>query len=392
MLTGLEKGQAPEAFLAGLGEEIVHRARAFDPAGLFDSQALERLLNLTSVWTGDSLKLFVDGRPVLAQKYCAPALDQTGRTVARPNPDKVMGWLKEGASLILNDVDQLDPNLAAMRALLQRATGARAQANLYYSRAERQAFPSHFDSHDVLALHCEGDKLWRIYANREPWPINHAAWQAVQAEAETRKGPVRQEVLLAPGDLLYLPRGQWHDALAAHDGALHVSFGLTRPIGLDALAVLWDRAAADPEFRQPLPTAPPARAEHLRHLAARLAELSDARSLAAVDEMLRGWPYPDQRYRLPEPVPVDAAPRPRIKGSYITTSADFRLVRTRDGRIGLQGPRGAVEIPPGFEAPSRWVIEQGAFEAAELAARFPALDTLAFVNDLVAMKVIRASF
>ena len=30
-----------------------------------------------------------------------------------------------------------------------------------------QAFAPHFDTHDVFALHCQGEKMWNIYENFE---------------------------------------------------------------------------------------------------------------------------------------------------------------------------------------------------------------------------------
>ena len=36
-----------------------------------------------------------------------------------------------------------------------------------------QAFAPHYDTHDVFALHCEGEKVWNIYENFEQDPINH---------------------------------------------------------------------------------------------------------------------------------------------------------------------------------------------------------------------------
>ena len=35
-----------------------------------------------------------------------------------------------------------------------------------------------------------------------------------------------EQVTLRPGDLLCIPRGQYHDALASQNGAIHVAFGL----------------------------------------------------------------------------------------------------------------------------------------------------------------------
>jgi ribosomal protein L16 Arg81 hydroxylase len=47
-------------------------------------------------------------------------------------------------------------------------------------------------------------------------------------------------VTLKPGDLLYIPRGQFHDALASKNGAVHVAFGLTYFKPIDLMSSLWE--------------------------------------------------------------------------------------------------------------------------------------------------------
>ena len=117
---------------------------------------------------------------------------------------------------------------------LQFITNGRCQANLYFSMQSHQAFAPHFDTHDVFALHCEGEKVWNIYENFEKDPINHPIYKQDLSDKTENPGKIIDQVLLKPGDLLYLPRGQFHDALASENGAIHVAFGITylKPIDI----------------------------------------------------------------------------------------------------------------------------------------------------------------
>jgi ribosomal protein L16 Arg81 hydroxylase len=54
---------------------------------------------------------------------------------------------------------------------------------------------------------------------------------------------------MKPGDLLYLPRGQYHYALADDGGCIHIAFGVTYPIGIDVVSYLFERMIADPLSR-----------------------------------------------------------------------------------------------------------------------------------------------
>jgi hypothetical protein len=58
---------------------------------------------------------------------------------------------------------------------------------------------------------------------------------------------------MKPGDLLYLPRGWYHDALAEAPASVHVAYGVHAPLGMDFLNILMERALHDADFRKPLP-------------------------------------------------------------------------------------------------------------------------------------------
>ena len=49
------------------------------------------------------------------------------------------------------------------------------------------------------------------------------------------------QITLKPGDLLYLPRGQYHDALASKSGSIHIAFGLTYFKPIDLMGVIWEK-------------------------------------------------------------------------------------------------------------------------------------------------------
>lgn len=123
-----------------------------------------------------------------------------------------------------------------------------------------QTFDTHFDTHDVFALHCAGEKVWRMFEGRLDRPVANEAYKELGPEYhDEHRGAVAAEVTLRPGDLLYIPRGQYHDALASSDGAIHLAFGLTHIIGIDVLTMLFEQAMSNPLFRTnaPLPEVGP---------------------------------------------------------------------------------------------------------------------------------------
>jgi hypothetical protein len=235
--------------------------------------ALNRLLDMSGLWSAQSLSLALDCKIIPQEEYCRRGRDRSGRAAMLPEPTRVRRLVRQGASLLLIDVDTLSPGLRAVADLIERALGGKVQINLYCSWRERQAFPSHFDTHDVFAIHIAGAKRWTVYRGRADQPVDNPAWRGFgQAHHDRARGEVLASVDLDPGDVLYLPRGQYHDALATGENAIHLAVGVNEPIGLDVLTLLFeDFIVGDAAFRRRLPPADDgaAVARHVADLAAR---------------------------------------------------------------------------------------------------------------------------
>jgi bifunctional lysine-specific demethylase and histidyl-hydroxylase MINA len=371
-----------------LGQKPVHIPGTPEKAAQVMNWAkLNRLLGMTSIWSAASLQLALDRKIVAPEQYCRRAVGRDGRELWQPVPDKVTEFVRRGASILANDIDALDPALNAFAAAIEAELGARVQANLYCSRAERQGFDAHFDTHDVFAFHIAGEKTWNLYEGRADRPIAHPVFKTLgQPHHDRAKGRVAQEVTLRPGDLLYIPRGTYHDALARSDATIHIAFGATYPIGLDLFDLLRERAIADPLFRANLPQPQDGAAlkAATEALASRIAELARATELrGAIEGLSAGWRAAAAPYRLPV-APAEVAFRKR--------ATDLEVVRVGD-RFGLKSPKGVVPIPAGQEAAMRWVLSRDAFQESEFRSSFPSLEGHSagkFLADLARMGVIEA--
>ena len=101
-----------------------------------------------------------------------------------------------------------------------------------------QAFGPHFDTHDVFAIHFEGEKVWNIYEKTENNPINHPLFKYNAEERIKKAGRIIDQITLKPGDLLYILRGQYHDALACKNGSIHLTFGLSYFKSIDLMGIM----------------------------------------------------------------------------------------------------------------------------------------------------------
>mmetsp|Transcript_18428 Transcript_18428/g.39856 ORF Transcript_18428/g.39856 Transcript_18428/m.39856 type:complete len:847 (+) Transcript_18428:111-2651(+) len=104
-------------------------------------------------------------------------------------------------------------NIHAMLSLLESEFGCMAGSNAYFTPLNSQGFAPHYDDVDVFILQLEGYKRWRVYApfnKRETLP-RASSRDYTEAEVE-ENGEELMDVVLGPGDVLYLPRGWIHQA------------------------------------------------------------------------------------------------------------------------------------------------------------------------------------
>ncbi len=358
-------------------------------AAIMTLGGLNALMSMTSVWSPQTLKLFVDRNPVPVPEYCAKALALGGEAL-RPDPDKVQDWIGKGASVILNDIDALSPGVRQFANELQEATGGRSQANLYFSMSQHQAFGPHCDVHEVFAVHCNGEKVWNIYENREDTPINHPSFQFGDAERERRAGKVAEEVRMQPGDLLYIPRGLYHDALASQNGALHIAFGVTLPKPLDLLGIIWEAAVQDPELRADLPHKADGAA--LGKLLKKMGKkvdgiLSSKAALQAAAKAAEDWPYEFKSYDLESRVAAPCAAAPAEESYQV--SKKVRMVQ-QNGRPILTDGKQHVEVPRDIATQVRFIMSRDSVSAATLKTQFPDMSEAAVAELIQNMKAMRA--
>ena len=168
--------------------------------------------------------------------------------------EKVLGLYASGATLVLQGLHRTWPALVDFTRELGTALAQPLQVNAYLTPAGSQGFATHYDTHDVFVLQVDGRKHWRIHPPVLPDPLEKQPWGGRADEVSaTAQGPAALDVVLEPGDALYLPRGWLHSAQAQDSSSLHLTVGiraLTRYALVEELLAL---AAEDPRLRAGLP-------------------------------------------------------------------------------------------------------------------------------------------
>ncbi|WP_149829530.1 cupin domain-containing protein [Streptomyces tailanensis] len=195
------------------------------------------------------MRLSRAGEAVPVTAYSILRTNRRGVSWYQPQPDEFHARLAEGASLVIDAIDQIHPPVREAAIGLERFFRTPVQVNAYASWTAEEGFGTHWDDHDVVVLQLEGSKRWKIYGPTRQAP----AWRDVEAP-EAPTGDPLADIVLTPGDLLYLPRGWWH-AVSADQGtaSLHLTFGLATQTGAEFLGWLCDGLRVSATVRADVP-------------------------------------------------------------------------------------------------------------------------------------------
>ena len=233
---------------------------------------------------------------------------------------EAIAHLRAGAGLILGDADRYSAVLGRFLDGVEAELDETARFNVYASTPAEAGFPLHADTHDVFVLQIAGQKHWKVCEPTLRDPLFHAS---LTPQPPTT-GPYLEQTL-SPGEVLYVPRGHWHEAAAIGGPSLHLTLAVFFSTGIDLLYHLTERLHGSEAFRAafPLHSAPPWRdrsspASHTAHLGvlreALLEALDDPQLLSNLRDARLGARQPRQPFAFP----AHSAP---------ALSPDARLIR-----------------------------------------------------------------
>ncbi len=239
-------------------------------------------------------------------------------------------FLAGGATLSINKVDELFPEVQALAESVEELFRIQVGANLYAGWRTDNGFDLHWDRHDTLILQISGRKRWMVY---EP-TVDHPMDDRLLTPPPKPTAPPVWEGLLEEGDFLYMPRGWWHVAFPLDEPTLHVTLGVRHRTGASMLKWIAAELNKHVEFRRDLPLleSPDAQAAYAKRLRDLLtAAVTDdvvERYMRIVEEVVPARP----RVCLP-----DAAMRPAAS-TPVRLTPDTPLRLTAGGRLYLDPP------------------------------------------------------
>jgi ribosomal protein L16 Arg81 hydroxylase len=251
----------------------VHRANLVPDQRLFSMEHLRRHLN-NPFLDLNYLNFFQAGKPVDLASARVYKLVQK-RKIEFVDLGVLQQQLEKGAACVLEGVDILEPEINALAASLDRAHAATfSNATVFFSQRGNEAYRGHLDTDDVLVVHLAGEKRWRIHRRQAPRRVNLADLDDAQMGAE------EAQVVMRPGDVMYLRNFTPHRVETLTPYSLHLSFDLCdrQPSIELALQMLLRHYDRDSSERPTLPRADLDKLFHLSHASAYEAELAQAQA------------------------------------------------------------------------------------------------------------------
>ena len=335
---------------------------------LFSWQELNRLLNFGRLRYPEDLRLV-----------------QLDDSTPGSGPSDWIERCRRGATLVIHRLQQFVPELADLTAQLRTELGHRTQVNMYCSWPSFQGLNCHYDGHEVLILQVEGMKEWFVGPPILKWPTKKGRC----GDAQVTPNPYLH-VTLQPGDVLYIPRGHCHHAVALNEPSIHLTVGITCRTGIDWLHWLADEFAVDEGWRENLPLALDGNATAItRHVAA----LTQRLRAALKDGDIIADAYADQHASLTSARQVEVSlpqqagygvsdydknsrfRKPKYGSSRVRQLSDQHCqILLRNKRIDLDGvsPTALSDI-----------LERDSFTLSEVAECLPELDLEADIKPLL---------
>jgi ribosomal protein L16 Arg81 hydroxylase len=374
----------PSSFFEEYYETAPLHVRRDDPdrfAGLLNVEDVDHLLTATvstRARPGDGERLVRAEADGSLSERRVMSLADTGAV----DVQAVYRAYGEGFTLIVNQVHRRSSPVALLCRELQAELHHPVGANLYVTPARSQGFLPHADTHDVFIVQLHGTKEWHVSAPHLELPL-------ADETAGRQTLPDARAYALAPGDVLYLPRGFRHAALTGSSSSTHLTVGVHafrwRDVFREAIDLL---AADDVAFRTALPVEyfdEPFASERVAELSSRLgAALADQSFLERARERMRSRfvatsaPAGFGRF-----ASLDAVGALEADSVVLRNPSVVCVVRRSDGEATIEFLGNYVAGPRFLEEAFRFIATHDRFTVAELPGDLSMPDRLDLVGRLV---------
>ena len=337
---------------------------------LFTWQSLNRILSYSR---HDALRVHLDQVGVSPDQltFTHEAVNVRGERIPRIDAGLLYERLRGGATLVVDAVNDVDPQVARLsEELAAKLSARRATTVLFASFGHTPGFAIHWDNRDVYALQVEGRKRWSVFEPSVVAPLDRGD-QHTPGGGEP--GALFWEGTLERGDMLYVPRGWWHEVTSEDTPSLHLILGFGPVTALDYLSWATDHLEGMDLMRLDMPLfASPRDLDEYertvkREIAAQLERLSIADFLAYNGAAARAQTHVSLPYGIDDDAELHTDQTVRVSDRLSTVDvSNGRALFISDGRQ-VMITRAAADI-------ARRLLAEESATIAQLADELPHLE------------------
>jgi bifunctional lysine-specific demethylase and histidyl-hydroxylase NO66 len=227
---------------------VVTRAEPGRFDALLSETDVERLVCSTGI-RYPAFRLVKEGEGIGLHDYTVDVPWRPEPFTATADVDRVVAEFEAGATIVLQGLHLNWEPLAVFCRELERELGHSTQANAYYTPRDSKGLAVHHDTHDVFVLQVSGEKRWLVYEPVFPLPLKRQRYKKELGAP----GAAVHDIVLRPGDTLYLPRGWLHEAVTSATDSLHVTVGVNVYTWIDAFKGALADCEQEEAFRRSVP-------------------------------------------------------------------------------------------------------------------------------------------
>jgi len=160
---------------------------------------------------------------------------------------------QEGYTILVRHAERHHEGIARVAEQFAHVFQGASNAHIYATPPNQHGFSWHYDAEDVFIFQLAGKKEYQLRKNTvNPWSVEETLPADMQYEREMM--PLMQ-VMLHPGDMLYIPCGYWHRGIAVNSEmtAISLALGVMSRTAIDVWDLVRPHLLNSLRWRQRLP-------------------------------------------------------------------------------------------------------------------------------------------